>query len=112
MTIKRGDVAKHICEEFSDIPRARCNQVVDAVFEFIAHELSRGETVGMRKFGSFRAVYRRPSRGHHPVSGEPLRIPARYVPRFVPSQQLRDRIDRSLRRSSSRRRHPSPPKRA
>lgn len=66
---------------------------VKTVLEHMAHMLSNGERIEIRGFGSFSLHYRPPRVGRNPKSGEPVSLPAKYVPHFKPGKQLRERVD-------------------
>ena len=62
--------------------------------------LSGGDRIEIRGFGSFSLHYRPPRVGRNPKSGEPVSLPAKYVPHFKPGKQLRERVDQSLHRGA------------
>lgn len=66
---------------------------VKAMLEHMAQTLSNGERIEIRGFGSFSLHYRPPRVGRNPKSGEPVSLPAKYVPHFKPGKQLRERVD-------------------
>ena len=68
---------------------------VKTVLEHMAQTLSSGERIEIRGFGSFSLHYRPPRVGRNPKSGEPVSLPAKYVPHFKPGKQLRERVDHS-----------------
>jgi integration host factor subunit beta len=68
---------------------------VKTILEHMAKELSNGERIEIRGFGSFSLHYRPPRVGRNPKSGDPVSLPAKYVPHFKPGKQLRDRIDQT-----------------
>ncbi len=68
---------------------------IKTILEHMAKELSNGERIEIRGFGSFSLHYRPPRVGRNPKSGDPVSLPAKYVPHFKPGKQLRDRIDQT-----------------
>ena len=68
---------------------------VKTILEHMANALSEGERIEIRGFGSFSLHYRPPRVGRNPKSGDPVSLPAKYVPHFKPGKQLRDRIDQT-----------------
>ena len=68
---------------------------VKTILEHMAQTLSSGERIEIRGFGSFSLHYRPPRVGRNPKSGEPVSLPAKYVPHFKPGKQLRERVDNS-----------------
>ena len=68
---------------------------VKTILEHMANTLSDGERIEIRGFGSFALHYRPPRVGRNPKSGEPVSLPAKYVPHFKPGKEMRERIDNS-----------------
>lgn len=71
---------------------------VKTMLEHMAQTLASGERIEIRGFGSFSLHYRPPRVGRNPKSGEPVSLPAKYVPHFKPGKELRDRVNESVRR--------------
>ena len=68
---------------------------VKTIIEHMSSTLSGGERIEIRGFGSFSLHYRPPRVGRNPKSGEPVSLPAKYVPHFKPGKQMRERVDNS-----------------
>jgi integration host factor subunit beta len=68
---------------------------VKTILEHMASTLANGERIEIRGFGSFALHYRPPRVGRNPKSGEPVSLPAKYVPHFKPGKELRERVDSS-----------------
>jgi integration host factor subunit beta len=69
---------------------------VRSMLEHMASTLASGQRIEIRGFGSFSLHYR-PSRvGRNPKSGDPVMLPAKYVPHFKPGKELRDRVNESV----------------
>ena len=68
------------------------------MLEHMAQTLASGERIEIRGFGSFSLHYRPPRVGRNPKSGDPVSLPAKYVPHFKPGKELRERVntERSL----------------
>ena len=66
---------------------------VKAMLEQMAQTLSSGERIEIRGFGSFSLHYRPPRIGRNPKSGDPVSLPAKYVPHFKPGKELRERVN-------------------
>ena len=74
---------------------------VKTILEHMAMTLSSGERIEIRGFGSFSLHFRPPRVGRNPKSGEPVSLPAKYVPHFKPGKQLRERVDQMRAESSA-----------
>ncbi|MGB9561695.1 MAG: HU family DNA-binding protein [bacterium] len=69
--------------------------VVDRLIEAIKEALMRGETVEIRRFGSFRLKKRKNRLARNPRTGEPVPIPDRFIPFFKPSNDFKKLIPQS-----------------
>ncbi len=68
---------------------------VNVILEHMSATLSEGERIEIRGFGSFALHFRRSRMARNPKSGEPVSLPAKYVPHFKPGKELRERVDYS-----------------
>jgi len=66
---------------------------VNVILEHMSATLSEGERIEIRGFGSFALHFRRSRMARNPKSGEPVSLPAKYVPHFKPGKELRERVD-------------------
>jgi len=72
---------------------ADIEMAVKTVLDALAKNLSRGERIEIRGFGSFSLSFRPARLGRNPKSGERVQVPAKYVPHFKAGKELRDRVD-------------------
>jgi integration host factor subunit beta len=68
--------------------------VVATVFDNVARALITGDKVEIRGFGSFRTRQRRPRVGRNPKTGERVEVPAKKIPFFRPSKELKDLVSK------------------
>lgn len=61
------------------------NDVIDAAIDAITDSLKSGESVKLPRFGTFEMKHRNARTGRNPHTGEPVPIPARDIPSWVPS---------------------------
>jgi integration host factor subunit beta len=59
----------------------------------MAEQLARGERIEIRGLGSFSVYYRAPHRGINPQTGTSVLVPGKFLPRFRPGKELRERVD-------------------
>jgi len=69
---------------------------VRTMLEHMAATLSSGQRIEIRGFGSFSLHYRPARVGRNPKSGDPVMLPAKYVPHFKPGKELRERVNRNI----------------
>lgn len=66
----------------ADISKAQAAKAVDGVTASIVKALSKGDSVTLVGFGTFKAAKRAARAGKNPKTGEALKIAATTVPRF------------------------------
>ena len=66
---------------------------VKTMLEYMSGSLSNGERIEIRGFGSFSLHFRPARSGRNPKSGEPVALPAKYVPHFKPGKELREKVN-------------------
>jgi len=69
--------------------------IVETIFESIVKSLRAGDKIEIRGFGSFRTRQRNPRIGRNPKTGERVDVPAKKIPYFKPSKELRDLVNSS-----------------
>lgn len=69
--------------------------IVETMFDAIVSALQAGDKVEVRGFGSFRTRQRNGRTGRNPKTGVSVTVPAKKVPFFKPSKELRELIGAS-----------------
>ncbi len=67
--------------------------VVETIFESIVKSLRAGDKIEIRGFGSFRTRQRKPRVGRNPKTGARVEVPAKKIPYFKPSKELKDLVN-------------------
>ena len=75
------------------VPQKDAAAVVESLFGAVVRAIHRGDKVEIRGFGSFRTRQRGPRIGRNPKTGAPVNVPAKRIPFFKPSQELRALVD-------------------
>lgn len=78
--------------ENCEIKAVDAEKYVNEVFSIITDALSDGETVNVTGFGKFEVKERSARKGHNPLTGETIDIPAKKVPNFKPEKKLKDAV--------------------
>jgi DNA-binding protein HU-beta len=73
----------------SGITKKDAKAAVDAVFSSIKDALAKGQRVRLIGFGTFEVRKRNQRRGKNPKTGQTITIPARKVPAFKASSELK-----------------------
>jgi integration host factor subunit beta len=76
-----------------DLTRRDGEVIVETLFESITGALKGNDKVEVRGFGSFRTRQRKPRIGRNPKTGAAVDVPAKRVPYFKPSKELRDLVN-------------------
>ncbi|MBB5055746.1 integration host factor subunit beta [Granulicella aggregans] len=76
-----------------DLTRRDGEIIVDTLFESVIGALKSGDKIEIRGFGSFRTRQRNSRIGRNPKTGEKVDVPAKKVPFFKPSKELRDLVN-------------------
>ncbi len=91
----KSELIESLSKRQSQLAYKDVELAVKTILEHMANALSNGERIEIRGFGSFSLHYRPPRVGRNPKSGDPVSLPAKFVPHFKPGKQLRDRIDQT-----------------
>jgi nucleoid DNA-binding protein len=67
--------------------------IVDGLINAVCQALSEGKHLEIRGFGTFKVRERRARRARNPRSGTEVLVPAKLVPVFKPSKELRTHVD-------------------
>ena len=86
--MRKSDIVRRIAEE-TDLTYVKAEEVVNSVLDEIKSTLEQGESVILRRFGSFEVRDKRARVGRNPKTGEEATIPARRVVRFKAGNQLK-----------------------
>ena len=76
-----------------EMTRKEAEVIVEAIFSSIVRALRTGDKIEIRGFGSFRTRQRQARIGRNPKSGERVEVPAKRIPFFKPSKELRDIVN-------------------
>jgi integration host factor subunit beta len=76
-----------------EMTRKECDVIVDAIFGSIVRSLRNADKVEIRGFGSFRTRQRQARIGRNPKTGARVEVPAKKIPYFKPSKELKYAVD-------------------
>jgi integration host factor subunit beta len=77
----------------AEMSRKDSELIVDTVFESIIRSLRSGQKIEIRGFGSFRTRERKSRLGRNPKTGARVEVPAKRIPYFKPSKELKDVVN-------------------
>ena len=75
------------------LTKKQAETIVNIVFDSIVDSLRSGQKIELRGFGSFRLRSRKSRTGRNPKTGEKVEVPAKKIPFFKPSKELKDLVN-------------------
>ncbi len=78
-----------------EMARKECEVILESIFDCIVKALRSGDKIEIRGFGSFRTRHRQPRIGRNPKTGTRVEVPAKKIPYFKPSKELKDVVNNS-----------------
>ena len=93
---KRAMTKADLIEEVSrlaELTRKDSEIIVETIFDSVVRSLRAGDKIEIRGFGSFRTRQRKPRVGRNPKTGARVDVPAKKIPYFKPSKELKDVIN-------------------
>ena len=79
----------------AELTKKHSEVIVNTVFDSIIEALQKDEKIELRGFGSFRIRQRRSRQGRNPKTGDKVDVPAKKIPYFKPSKELKDVVNNS-----------------
>ena len=92
MAMTKADLIEEVAK-IVELTRKDSEVVVETIFDSIVHSLRVGDKIEIRGFGSFRTRERRGRVGRNPKTGEKVEVPAKKIPYFKPSKELKDFVN-------------------
>ncbi len=92
VTMTKADLVEQVIQA-TDLPRKESEAIVETIFESIIQALQTGDKIEIRGFGSFRTRQRRGRVGRNPKTGAKVEVPAKRIPFFKPSKELKDFVN-------------------
>ena len=90
--MRKLEIAGQIAEEMN-ITKEKAEDAVNAILDGIKQALCRGESVTLRRFGTFQLRNKNERLGRNPKTGEEADIPARRVVRFKAGKHLKEAVN-------------------
>jgi integration host factor subunit beta len=88
----KADLVEKVTQ-LGDLTRRDGEVIVETIFDSVIAALQSGDKIEIRGFGSFRIRERNPRIGRNPKTGDRVDVPAKRVPYFKPSKELRDLVN-------------------
>ncbi|HEX7049612.1 MAG TPA: HU family DNA-binding protein [Longimicrobiales bacterium] len=89
----KADLVEQVADAIGPgITKKDCALVVDGLLNAIKNALSTHQNIEIRGFGTFKVRQRKSRMARNPRTGDPVEVPARVVPIFKPSKDLRSQV--------------------
>ena len=89
----KADLVEQVADAIGPgITKKDCALVVDGLLNAIKLALAQHDNIEIRGFGTFKVRERKARVARNPRTGERVEVPARAVPVFKPSKDLRERV--------------------
>jgi len=93
----------------AELTRKDSEVIVETIFDSIVRSLRVGDKIEIRGFGSFRTRQRKPRVGRNPKTGDRVEVPAKKIPFFKPSKELKDLVNTGVSETAAAPAPTSPP---
>ena len=90
----KADLIEEV-SRLAELTRKDSEVIVETIFDSVVRSLRVGDKIEIRGFGSFRTRQRKPRVGRNPKTGERVEVPAKKIPFFKPSKELKDLVNHS-----------------
>jgi integration host factor subunit beta len=88
----KADLIEEVAK-VAEVTRKDGEVIVETIFDSIVKSLRAGDKIEIRGFGSFRTRQRKPRTGRNPKTGAKVEVPAKTIPFFKPSKELKDMVN-------------------
>lgn len=76
-----------------EMTRKDSEVIVESIFDAVVKSLRNADKIEIRGFGSFRTRQRQARIGRNPKTGARVEVPAKRIPYFKPSKELKDLVN-------------------
>src|SRR5271156_6121807 len=90
----KADLIEEV-SRLAELTRKDSEVIVDTIFDSVVRSLRVGDKIEIRGFGSFRTRQRQPRVVRNPKTGDRVEVPAKKIPFFKPSKELKDLVNSS-----------------
>ena len=91
----KADLIEEV-SRLAELTRKDSEIIVETIFDSIVRSLRSGDKIEIRGFGSFRTRQRKPRVGRNPKTGDRVEVPAKKIPFFKPSKELKDIVNAAI----------------
>jgi DNA-binding protein HU-beta len=89
--MNKAELVEKVAKQTS-MTKADIEAVLDSVVDTITKSVKKGEDVKLVGFGTFSKAKRKARTGRNPATGEEIRIPATWAPKFKPGTDFKNLV--------------------
>ena len=90
--MNKAETIEKIAEE-TNLSKVEVEKVMSCFFETVKNVLKAQKTVRLVGFGTFSSSERKARVGRNPQTGEEIKIPSCYYPKFKPGKEFKDYLN-------------------
>ena len=87
----KNELARELAEEL-DMPRRQMVEIIEALLDKFTDVLKSGDKVQLTPFGQFKVRDRAARIARNPKTGEPVKVPAKRVLKFIAGRTLKEAV--------------------
>lgn len=87
--MNKGQLVEKIAEK-ANTTKVDAEKILDATLDLIRTHVKKGDEVKLVGFGTFSKAKRKARKGMNPKTGEEIKIPTTWVPKFKPGTDFRN----------------------
>jgi DNA-binding protein HU-beta len=99
-SMTKNELARELAEEL-ELPRRQVVEIIDALLEKFTDVLKSGDKVQLTPFGQFKVRDRAARIARNPKTGEPIKVPAKRVLKFIAGRTLKEAVGTAKRGSGT-----------
>jgi len=87
----KNELARELAEEL-ELPKRQVVDMIEALLEKVTDVLKSGDKVQLTPFGQFKVRDRAARVARNPKTGEPIKVPAKRVLKFIAGRTLKEAV--------------------
>ena len=91
--MKKSDLLILLEKKFEYLPKREVERTLEKILQFFSSNLSKGNRIEIRDFGTFSTRLRKARTGRNPSTGEEIKISEKFLIHFVPGKKLKSMIN-------------------
>ena len=91
--MKKSDLLLILEKKFEYLPKREVERTLEKILQFFSSNLSKGNRIEIRDFGSFSTRLRKSRIGRNPSTGEKIQIKDKLLVHFTPGKKLKKLIN-------------------